>query len=193
MKSNAKYRGGLPQGDGTLFLTDGGIETCLIFQDGLDLPLFAAFPLLRDARGRQLLVQYYERYIAIARANGTGFILESPTWRASADWGARLGYPVADIAALNAEAIGLMHELRAAHETSATPMVVSGCIGPRGDGYVPGEAMTEGEAEFDAENYVLRVKGEVNRNVELFEKVKVRITDEMEESTGKRKVKLTLV
>ena len=54
-------------------------------------------------------------------------------------------------------------------------------------------ATPEPEAEFDAENYVLRVKGEVNRNVELFEKVKVRITDEMEESTGKRKVKLTLV
>lgn len=147
MKSNAKYRRSLPQGDGTLFLTDGGIETSLIFQDGLDLPLFAAFPLLRDVRSRQLLVQYYERYIDIARANSMGFILESPTWRASVDWGARLGYSVADIAAFNTESIGLMHELREAYETPASPMVVSGCVGPRGDGYVPGEAMTEGVAE----------------------------------------------
>ncbi|KAF2120739.1 hypothetical protein BDV96DRAFT_485402 [Lophiotrema nucula] len=51
----------------------------------------------------------------------------------------------------------------------------------------------EPEAEFDAENYVLRVKGEVKRDIELFEKVSVRITDQIEESTGKRKVKLTLV
>lgn len=147
MKSTAKYRGGLPQGDGTLFLTDGGIETCLIFQDGLDLPLFAAFPLMREVKGRQFLVRYYERYIDIARTNGMGFVLESPTWRASADWGARLGYSAADIAAVNVDAIELMHDLREAYETPASPMVVSGCIGPRGDGYVPGEVMSEGMAE----------------------------------------------
>ena len=147
MKSTAKYRHGLPQGDGTLFLTDGGIETCLIFQDGLDLPLFAAFPLMRDVKGRQFLVRYYERYIDIARNNGMGFVLESPTWRASADWGARLGYSVEDIAAINGDAIDLMHDLREAYETPASPMVVSGCIGPRGDGYVPGEVMSEGAAE----------------------------------------------
>lgn len=147
MKTTAKYRLGLPQGDGTLFLTDGGIETCLIFQDGLDLPLFAAFPLMRDVTGRQFLVRYYERYIDIARTNGMGFVLESPTWRTSADWGAKLGYSAADITAINADAIGLMHDLREAYETPASPMVVSGCIGPRGDGYVPGEIMSEGEAE----------------------------------------------
>lgn len=147
MKTPAKYRRGLPQGDGTLFLTDGGIETTLIFQDGLELALFAVFPLLRDARGRQFLVQYYERYIDIARANRMGFILESPTWRASADWGAQLGYSAADIAAVNAESIALMHDLRETYETPASPMVVSGCIGPRGDGYVAGEVMSEGAAE----------------------------------------------
>ena len=84
-----------------------GIETSLIFQDGLDLPLFAAFPLLRDAEGRRSLVRYYERYIEIARANQTGFVLESPTWRASADWGVRLGYSAADIVAVNAASIQL--------------------------------------------------------------------------------------
>lgn len=117
------------------------------FHDGLDQPLFAAFPLLRDVEGRRCLVRYYERYIAIAHASAMRFILESPTWRASADWGAKLGYSAADIAAVNAESIQLMHDLRAASETPASPMVVSGCIGPRGDGYVPGEAMTEDLAE----------------------------------------------
>jgi exosome complex exonuclease DIS3/RRP44 len=54
-------------------------------------------------------------------------------------------------------------------------------------------ATPEPEAEFDADNYSLKIKSDVNRSVELFERVMVRITDEMEESTGKRKVKLTLV
>jgi S-methylmethionine-dependent homocysteine/selenocysteine methylase len=147
MADRAKYRLSLPQRTGNLFLTDGGIETTLIFQDGFDLPYFAAFQLLRDPKGRQALQRYYERYIAIARADAFGFILESPTWRASTDWGSKLGYSAADMVAVNRDSIELMHELRARHETPASPMVVSGCVGPRGDGYVPGEAMTPGAAE----------------------------------------------
>jgi S-methylmethionine-dependent homocysteine/selenocysteine methylase len=143
----AKYRSELPQRSGRLFLTDGGIETTLIFQDGLELPYFAAFHLLGDAKGRDALVRYYERYIVLARAEGLGFILESPTWRASADWGAKLGYSTGDIAAVNARSIALMRELRQRHETAQSPMVVSGCVGPRGDGYDPGEAMTPDAAE----------------------------------------------
>ncbi|KAG9954543.1 ribonuclease R, partial [Aureobasidium melanogenum] len=55
-------------------------------------------------------------------------------------------------------------------------------------------ATPEPESEFDTENYVLKIKGEgIDRSVELFEKVKVRISDEAEESTGKRKVKLSLL
>ena len=114
MADSAKYRHALPQRSGALFLTDGGIETTLIFQDGLDLPYFAAFHLLRDARGREALVRYYERYIAIAKADGMGFILESPTWRASADWGAKLGYSADDIVAAN-------RDVSSAHARPARP------------------------------------------------------------------------
>jgi S-methylmethionine-dependent homocysteine/selenocysteine methylase len=137
----------LPQLDGGLFLTDGGIETSLIFLDGLDLPCFAAFHLLIAAPGRAALRRYYARYVAIARAQGAGFILESPTWRASPDWGAKLGYAPAALAHANRDAIALMHELRAEYATRAMPIVVSGCVGPRGDGYDPGVAMTPAEAE----------------------------------------------
>lgn len=147
MHATAKYRHRLPQEAGRLFLTDGGIETCLIFQDGLDLPHFAAFHLMGDARGRQALKRYYERYIAIARADGLGFILESPTWRASPDWGGKLGYSESDIVAANQASIRLMLDLRARHERAETPMVVSGCVGPRGDGYDAGQIMSVNEAE----------------------------------------------
>lgn len=147
MASSAKYRDSLPQCSGALFLTDGGIETTLIFQDGFDLPYFAAFHLLRDAKGRDALARYYDRYIAIAKAERMGFVLESPTWRASADWGDKLGYSAADIVAANHAAIQLMQDLRARHETASSPMVVSGCVGPRGDGYDPGQVMSALDAE----------------------------------------------
>lgn len=137
----------LPQLEGGLFLTDAGIETTLIFQDGLDLPYFAAFDLMKTATGRDALMRYYERHIAIAEADGMGFILESPTWRASSDWGEKLGYSREDIADVNRRSIAMMRELQAKHESDRTPMVVSGCVGPRGDGYVPGEAMSADEAE----------------------------------------------
>ena len=142
-----KYRSRLPQLSGELFLTDGGIETSLIFHDGLDLPHFAAFHVLRDAAGRAALRRYYTRYAEIARAAGVGFVLESPTWRASADWGEKLGYSAEALAQANRDSIALMREFRAEFETARTPMVVSGCVGPRGDGYDPGQVMSPAQAE----------------------------------------------
>lgn len=138
----------LPQHhDETLYLTDGGIEATLIFHEGFDLPYFAAFPLLRDERGRAALRRYYTPYLEIARARQTGFVLESATWRASTDWGAMLGYTQQDLDAVNASAIGLLHELRADYAPTVSPIVVSGCIGPRGHGYDAGQLMTATEAQ----------------------------------------------
>lgn len=130
-----------------LFLTDGGIETTLIFDDGIDLPDFAAFHLLRDEAGRMALQHYFARHIRVARQSGFGFILESPTWRASRDWGDRLGYSKAEMQAANAAAISMMIDLRATYARDGFPMLVSGCVGPRGDGYVPGELMRAEAAE----------------------------------------------
>ena len=143
----AKYRNRLPQLDGGLFLTDGGLETTLIFQRGVELPHFAAFDLMRTPSGRDMLRDYHRPYIAVAKANGYGFILDGPTWRASADWAAKLGYSKDALAAVNRDAVSMMLELRDEYETAAIPMVVSGTLGPRGDGYVPGELMSEQEAE----------------------------------------------
>jgi S-methylmethionine-dependent homocysteine/selenocysteine methylase len=141
-----KYRHDLPQLSQGLFLTDGGIETTLIFHEGLELPYFAAFHLLRSEDGVAALRRYYARYAAMARANGLGFILESPTWRASADWGAKLGYSADELAAINRQSIALMVELRERFETGRSPMVISGCVGPRGDGYDPGHVMSPNAA-----------------------------------------------
>lgn len=115
----------LPQLAGALFLTDGGIETALIFHEGFDLPCFAAFHLLRDGAGQAALVRYYERYIAIAKAHGTGFVFESPTWRASRDWGERLGYAPGALADINRRSIALMREIAARHAHPAMETVIS--------------------------------------------------------------------
>jgi S-methylmethionine-dependent homocysteine/selenocysteine methylase len=143
----ARYRSELPTLGSDLFLTDGGIETTLIFHEGLELPDFSAFHLFKDAEGKAALQKYYRTYADIARRFGTGLILESATWRANADWGTKLGYSREALAEVNRKAIHLLEELRAEYENEHTKVVISGCIGPRGDGYNPTNLMTETEAE----------------------------------------------
>ncbi len=141
------YRTRLPQLGDRLFLADSGMETTLIFHDGIDLPYFASFVLLEDAAGRARLREYFEQHIQIARAAGTGIVLETPTWRANADWGAKLGYDAARLAAINRAAVEQLAELRDQLETPATPIVISGNLGPRGDGYVADRTMSVVEAQ----------------------------------------------
>lgn len=136
----------LPLTPERIYLTDGGLETTLIFHDNIDLPCFAAFDLLKDEAGRETLRRYFRRYAGMAVESQCGFIFESPTWRASKDWGAALGYDATRIAAFNREAIELMGNLRKEYENADSPMAVSGSIGPRGDGYVVGNQMTVEES-----------------------------------------------
>ena len=142
-----RYRAHLPQLDGDLFLTDGGIETTLIFHQGLDLPLFAAFDLLKDDEGTETLRSYYEPYIALARERGLGLVLESPTWRASPRWASEIGYSEQELDDMNRSAIGLMEELRDRYDTGDVPIVISGCLGPQDDGYNPAMKLTAPEAQ----------------------------------------------
>nr|MBA3348384.1 homocysteine S-methyltransferase family protein [Actinomycetota bacterium] len=140
------HRDRLPQLDGGLFVTDGGIETTLIYHQGLDLPEFAAFSLLEDDDGIEGLRRYYAPYVAIARERGLGLVLESPTWRANPDWAARIGYGLDELDVLNRRAIELMEELRNEAGSDA-PVVISGCVGPQGDGYSPETMLSSAEAE----------------------------------------------
>jgi S-methylmethionine-dependent homocysteine/selenocysteine methylase len=140
------YREHLPQLDGDLFLTDGGIETVLIFHEGIDLPLFAAFDLLKDQEGTEALRRYYEPYVELARERGLGFVLESATWRASPRWAAEIGYSLDELDGLNRKAIALLEEIRERHQNGGPPIVISGCVGPRDDGYDPGRTLSADEA-----------------------------------------------
>ncbi len=143
----AKYRNELPQLSNEIFLTDGGIETTLIFHENLELPDFAAFHLLKDKEGYEALRNYFRTYAALAGNYEVGFILESPTWRANPDWGVKLGYSESELAAMNRKSIALLRDIRNEFENEKTAMVISGCVGPRGDGYNPTNLMSADEAQ----------------------------------------------
>ena len=142
-----KHRRGLPQMKGDLFLSDGGIETTLIFLEGLDLPFFAAFHLFRTREGEDALRKYFRTYAELAKKHRSGLVLETATWRASADWGNKLGYTAHELADVNRKSVAILEELRTEYESAESSIIISGCIGPRGDGYVPTELMTVDQAE----------------------------------------------
>jgi len=137
----------LPQLNGKVFLTDGGLETCLVFHEGFDLPYFSAFDLLKNDSGVDAIKRYFTKHMDVARRHGVGFVLESPTWRASSGWGQQMGYTEAEVAEANKKAIVLLDTLRREFDDSSMDIVISGCVGPRGDGYVVSDAMTAAEAE----------------------------------------------
>ncbi|MFN3215473.1 MAG: homocysteine S-methyltransferase family protein [Acidimicrobiales bacterium] len=131
---------------GDTIVTDSGLETWLVFHHGIDLPAFAAYPLVEDETCRALLVEYYRRHVEIARANDMGVLLEAPTWRANPDWAATLGH---DLEQLGASIDAGVRLVRAMGDGWAgpRPFVVGGTVGPRGDGYEPGHLMDAQAAE----------------------------------------------
>ena len=147
------YRHDLPQAGGQTLLTDGGLETTLIFQHGFDLPEFASFPLVETAEGRSALLDYYGAYVDVARTLGMDVVLDTPTWRANRDWGRALGYGPRELEDVQHRAVELVARVRDARPTNAgevpvlpPPLLIGGSIGPRADGYVPAERMSAREA-----------------------------------------------
>lgn len=128
------------------WVTDGGLETDLLFNKGIDLPDFAAFPLVSDAAGVDVLTSYYTDYAAVARAAGAGLMLETPTWRANPDWATGLGYDAAQLEAANRRAVELVQSVAAEVDVEAT--LISGVVGPRGDGYLAAGADPDQAAEY---------------------------------------------
>jgi len=143
----AGRRAQLPQLSGETFITDGGMETTLVFDDGIDLPHFASFPLLDHESGIEALRAYYTSYVAIAAEHGVGIVLDTPTWRANPDWGELLGYSAEALADVNRRGVALLQEVRAGAGDAVPDVVISGCMGPRGDGYRVDTEMTADEAQ----------------------------------------------
>ena len=137
----------LPQLEGKICITDGGMETDLVFHHQLDLPEFAAYDLLRHQQGYETLFNYYKTYAELAQRYNLGLILETVTWRANADWGAKIGDSSQDLEKFNLQSVKLIENIREEYGGGDAPIVISGCLGPRGDGYTPSQRMTVAEAQ----------------------------------------------
>ena len=124
-------------------LTDAGLETVLVFDEGFDLPQFAAFPLVDREDGRAALRRYYEPFLELARDRGVPLVLSAPTWLASSDWGRLLGYGDEELAGVNRRAVELLESMA----TDQDDVVIEGSVGPRSDAYSPTLLMDAGEAE----------------------------------------------
>jgi S-methylmethionine-dependent homocysteine/selenocysteine methylase len=130
-------------------LTDAGLETVLVFEEGFELPQFAAFPLVDSDEGRAALRRYYEPFLELSKDRNVPLVLSAPTWRASADWGRLLGYEGDDLAAVNRRAIAFVEEVRddVLESDERRAVVVEGCVGPRSDAYAPTLLMEADAAE----------------------------------------------
>lgn len=160
----AKYRTALPQLAESTFLTDGGLETSLIFNHDIDLPHFASFVLLMNEEGRKILQKYYLDYINISKPKCKGFVLEAPTWRASPDWIEKIGYSFDQLDIINKTAISELEIIRNNHEKEDFKMPISACIGPRGDGYSPKNKMNSKAAE-EYHSHQIRIFAETNADL----------------------------
>ncbi len=137
----------LPQLDDKICITDGGMETDLVFHHQLNLPEFAAYDLLRHQQGYETLFNYYQSYAELAQRYQMGLVLETVTWRANADWGYKIGDSPQDLENFNLQSVKLIENIREEYGNADTPIVISGCLGPRGDGYRPSQRMTVQEAQ----------------------------------------------
>ena len=163
----------LPQLHDRPFVTDGGLETTLLFHEQIDLPDFAAFPLLDTEEGRAALHRYYAPYLDIARRTATGIVLDTPTWRASLDWGARLGYGPEALTDVNRRAVRFVADIATEHDDLTT--VLDGVIGPRGDGYVVGASMSADES---ASYHALQVRAFADAGADMVTAVTMTYADE---------------
>lgn len=128
------------------FLTDGGLETFMIFKKGHELPCFSAAVLLDTETGRNDLTAYYETFIDLARTSGRGFVLDAPTWRAGLAWAGPLQTSVAEVLETNRRAVEFVSDIRNRHETEELPILINGLIGPSGDAYSTSTELTAEDA-----------------------------------------------
>ncbi|MCK5369357.1 MAG: homocysteine S-methyltransferase family protein [Cyclobacteriaceae bacterium] len=171
----AKYRTDLPQLTQSTFMTDGGLETTLIFNQGIDLPHFASFDQLKNVEGRKILKDYYQTYLDISKHRCGGFILEAPTWRANPDWAKKIGYSLESLDRINRVAIQELEDIRGNYEHEDFRMPISGCIGPRGDGYSPENLMSRTQAE---EYHAFQIRIFADTNADLVSAMTLNYNDE---------------
>lgn len=129
------------------FLTDGGMETWMFFVEGFEAPEFAAITLTRDEAFREALRKYFDRFLSLAEKAGTGFVLDTNTWRGCVSWAGKLKLSEAELLDLSRDAVQFSAGIRTDWAGRVPEIVLNGTIGPAGDGYAPDTIPTAAEAQ----------------------------------------------
>lgn len=129
------------------WIADAGLETVMIFLEGIDLPDFASFVLLDSKTGTEALTRYFDRFARIAQREGTGMVLDTATWRANMGWAGAMGLEPLAIRRANLHAAAFARACRDRLMTDRLPILVNGVIGPAGDGYRIDTALSATDAE----------------------------------------------
>jgi homocysteine S-methyltransferase len=141
-----RYRNALPQLDGSLFLTDAGLETDLIFNHGIELRGFASHTALQDPAAMAVARRYFEGFLGLARELDAGFIMDTLTWRTHPHFAAEVGDTPAQLKAATERAVAFAAELRE-QAGNSRPVVLNAVTGPCGDAYRPELKISADEAE----------------------------------------------
>jgi S-methylmethionine-dependent homocysteine/selenocysteine methylase len=147
----------------------------MCFNKQINLPEFAAYDLMRDEKRYEILFDYYKTYAEISRQYGLGLVLETPTWRANSDWGRKLGDSAEALHQFNVDSVKLIEHIREEYETEEAPIIISGCIGPRGDGYSPENMMTAAQAK---DYHSAQIDSFSTSNVDLVSAITLNYIDE---------------
>ncbi|MDG2001992.1 MAG: homocysteine S-methyltransferase family protein [Novosphingobium sp.] len=129
------------------YLTDGGMETWLFFQQGFEAPLFAAIMLMEDDGARQALRRYFDGFLAMAEDAQTGFVLDTNTWRGCVEWAPQLGLSEDELLRLSCEAVKFAQRIRNDWKSRVPEILLNGVVGPAGDGYAPDQLPSAEQAQ----------------------------------------------
>jgi S-methylmethionine-dependent homocysteine/selenocysteine methylase len=135
------------QKPGTLYLTEGGQETELMYRFGHELPQFALFPMLDKPEAAAALSGMYRRYLDTVARHGFSALMGGLDYRASPDWGGLLGYSASGLAEMQLRSIDFLRTAAKPYAGQIAHVLITGLIGPRGDAYQLNRTITAAEAE----------------------------------------------
>lgn len=136
-----------PRREGQFYLTEGGVETELMYKWGIELPHFATFPLFENPEAMAAIRGIFHRYLDIAAKYRLPALVSGLDYRASPDWGAILGYSRKALAEATLQSVDFTRELVQEYASDIPQGFVIGTLGPRGDAYQLNRTITEDEAE----------------------------------------------
>ncbi len=149
---------------GRYFITEGGIETEIMYKWGFEMPHFAMFPLLDNPQAAAAIKGMYRRYLDVVAKYKQSALIGGFDYRASPDWGNLLGYSASALRDANLQSIQFLRDVAEEYKSDIDQALFSGCVGPRGDAYQTKNTMDRYQA---AEYHAIQLETLKLANVDL--------------------------